>query len=41
MSSVNKVRYVIIPSNNSTKSAGIDFTKMSYEEVMDYFDLDY
>jgi len=34
-------RYIIIPSNISTKSSGIDFTKMSYEEVMDYFKLNY
>lgn len=37
-----RFRYVIIPSNTTTgKKATIDFKKMSYEEVMDYFGLDY
>ncbi|NER17263.1 hypothetical protein [Spongiivirga citrea] len=35
-------RFVIIPSNNSTgKGSSPDFSKMSYEEVMDYFGLTY
>lgn len=33
-------RYVIIPSNNTGKMQA-DFSKMSYQEVMDYFNLDY
>lgn len=37
-----RFRYVIIPSNATTgKMATIDFKKMSYEEVMDHFGLDY
>ena len=37
-----RFRYVIIPSNTTTgKKATIDFKKMSYEEVMDHFGLDY
>ena len=37
-----RFRYVIIPSNATTgKKAIIDFKKMSYEEVMDHFGLDY
>lgn len=36
-------RYVIIPSVSSTsgKNQSIDFSKMSYQEVVEYFDLDY
>ncbi|GGG42462.1 hypothetical protein [Bizionia arctica] len=34
-------RYVIIPTNNSGKMENVDFSIMSYEEVMDYFNLDY
>lgn len=33
------VRYVIIPASTSGKNAGVDFTSMSYEEVMDHFNL--
>lgn len=37
-----RFRYVIIPSNaTSGKKAAIDYKKMSYEEVMDHFGLDY
>ncbi|MEQ8218496.1 MAG: collagen-like protein [Arenibacter sp.] len=37
-----RFRYVIIPSNaTSGKKAITDFKKMSYEEVMDHFGLDY
>lgn len=37
-----RFRYVIIPSNaTSGKKAIMDFKKMSYEEVMDHFGLDY
>lgn len=37
-----RFRYVIIPSNAASgKKATIDFEKMSYEEVMDHFGLDY
>ena len=35
------VRYVIIPSSTSSKNPGVDFTKMTYHEVMDHFGLDY
>lgn len=35
-----EVRYVNIPPQPSGKSA-LDFTKMTYEEVMDYFELEY
>lgn len=35
-----KFRHVIIPASTSGKSS-IDFTKMTYEEVMDHFDLEY
>ncbi len=38
----HRFRYVIIPSNaTSGKNAHLNFHKMSYEEVMDYFGLDY
>lgn len=37
-----RFRYVIIPSNaTSGKKAAIDYKKMSYEDVMDHFGLDY
>ena len=36
----NIFRYIAIPSNISGKSR-IDFSKMSYEEVMDYFNLNH
>jgi len=37
-----RFRYVIIPSNTTTgKKATIDFKKMSYEAVMDHFELAY
>lgn len=36
----SQVRYVIIPTALAGKST-IDYTKMTYEEVMDYFELDY
>ncbi len=35
----NQYRYIIIPSG--TNKTGVDFTIMSYQQVMDYFDLDY
>lgn len=34
-------RYVLIPSNSTSKVAQPNFKKMSYEEVMDHFGLDY
>ncbi|UII78406.1 collagen-like protein [Flagellimonas sp. CMM7] len=34
-------RYVIIPATVTEKNSHPDFSKMPYEEVMDYFDLDY
>ena len=37
--SVDKVRYVIVPSGTA-KSASVNLYKMSYEEVMDHFGLD-
>ena len=38
----DRFRYVIIPSNaTSGKKAAIDYKKMSYEDVMDHFGLDY
>mgnify|MGYP003630789172 FL=1 len=37
-----RFRYVIVPSNAASgKKAAIDYKKMSYEEVMDHFGLDY
>ena len=37
-----RFRYVIVPSNAASgKKATIDYKKMSYEEVMDHFGLDY
>ena len=37
-----RFRYVIVPSNDASgKKAAIDYKKMSYEEVMDHFGLDY
>jgi len=37
-----RFRYVIVPSNaTSGKKAIMDFKKMSYEDVMDHFGLDY
>lgn len=37
-----RFRYVIVPSNAASgKKAAIDYKKMSYEEVMDRFGLDY
>mgnify|MGYP003665702229 FL=1 len=37
-----RFRYVIVPSNAASgKKAIMDFKKMSYEEVMDHFGLDY
>ncbi len=36
----SEFRYIAIPSNISAKST-IDFSKMSYEDVMDYFELHY
>ena len=36
-----RFRYVIIPSGTTGKSIGVNFEKMSYEEVIDYFELDY
>lgn len=40
---MEEFRYVIIPQGVSAsgKSAGIDYNKMSYEEVMDHFDLEH
>ncbi len=40
---MEEFRYVIIPQGVSAsgKSAGIDYNKMSYEEVMDHLGLDY
>ena len=38
---IGAVRYVNIPSQASGKSSSIDFEKMTYEEVIDYFGLDY
>ncbi len=40
-SDLTDVRYVIIPSSTSSKNAGLDFTKMSYHEVIYYFGLTY
>lgn len=37
----NEFRCVIIPNGIAGKSKAPDFKKMTYEEVMDYFDLDY
>tara|TARA_R110001583_G_scaffold42654_7_gene135682 strand:+ start:416 stop:1012 length:597 start_codon:yes stop_codon:yes gene_type:complete len=37
-----RFRYVIVPSNAASgKKAAIDYKKMSYEDVMDHFGLDY
>jgi len=36
-----EVRYVIIPASTTGKSSNRNFSKMSYEEVMDYFNLEY
>lgn len=36
-----RVRYVIIPSNVAGKSSNLDFSKMSYEEVINHFGLAY
>ncbi|TYB79389.1 hypothetical protein [Bizionia myxarmorum] len=36
---ISDVRYIIIPSNNSTRG-NIDYTKMSYQEVINHFDLE-
>lgn len=36
---ISEVRYVIIPSTANKGGKKRDFTKMSYEEVMDYFNL--
>ncbi|WP_343488244.1 hypothetical protein [Allomuricauda sp. d1] len=34
-------KYVAVPANTTSKTSSVDFTKMSYYEVMDYFGLDY
>lgn len=36
-----RFRYVIIPNTTSGKMASVDFEKMRYQEVMDYFQLPY
>ncbi len=38
-SSFQEFRYIIIPGNTAGKEHHPDFYKMSYEEVMDYFEL--
>ena len=40
---MEEFRYVIIPQGTSTsgKSVGMDYNKMSYEEVMDHFGLEH
>lgn len=34
-------RYVIIPASTAGKNGGVDFTVMSYEEVINYFSLEH
>lgn len=36
---INKVRYVIIPASTSSRLA-VDYTRMSYNELMDHFGLE-
>ncbi|GAB5476426.1 MAG: hypothetical protein Mars2KO_45250 [Maribacter sp.] len=36
-----RFRYVIIPENTSGKTSSINYAKMTYHEVMDYFQLEY
>jgi len=38
---IAEFRYIIIPSNTSDKTQNIDFSEMSYEEVINYFGLDF
>ena len=39
--SIGQFRYVIIPAATADKTNHPDFSKMTYEEVMDYFNLEY
>ncbi len=38
---VSEARYVIIPATTSGKNKHLDFHKMTYEQVMDHFGLEY
>ncbi len=41
LNTANSFRYVVVPESVSAKNVGLDYEKMSYEEVMDHFGLDY